>query len=278
MVKDPLHNLPEKELHQLISTVYKKYGYDFSEYSEASLKRRIVRLMNLHEMSHLCELEDKIVNSPAFLNTFVEEITVNVTEMFRDASFYRSLTENVLPAFSHLPMIRIWHAGCSTGEEVYSMAILLKEAELLQKTILYATDINQSVLEVAVNGKYPLSLLKEFTENYLHVGGKYELSTYYSIANNELVFEEALRKKMVFSHHNLCIDQSFNEFDLIVCRNVLIYFNRNLQDKVFKLFVDSISANGFLALGSKETIEFSSAAAKFESVDKKNKIWKTKRS
>ena len=278
MVLDPTYNLPDKELQQLINVVYQKYGYDFSDYSEASLKRRITRLMNMNDIQHLFELEDKILNNAAFLNTFVEEITVNVTEMFRDPSFYRSLTENVFPYFSDLPLIRIWHAGCSTGEEVYSMAIILKEAGLLHKTILYATDINQSVLETAAQGKYPLNYLKEFTEGYSHIGGKYHLSNYYSVCDNVLVFDEALRKKMVYSHHNLCIDQSFNEFDLIVCRNVLIYFNRHLQDRVFKLFLDSISADGFLALGSKETVDFSSAAAYFDSLDKKNKIWKAKRS
>lgn len=277
MNKKIIETLPENELQQFLELVYKEYGYDFSNYSEASFQRRIIRIMNLDQMPDLAALQNKIVNNPDYFKTFIEEVTVNVSEMFRDPLFYRSLVDNVFPKLAQLSTIRIWHAGCSAGEEVYSLAILLKEAGLLERSLLYATDINLSVLESAQRGVFPISLKDEYSQNYLASGGKNKLSDYYSENGKTFVFAKELSQRMVFSPHNLCIDQSFNEFNLILCRNVLIYFNINLQDKVIKLFKDSIAPDGHLALGTKETLDFSAVASDFESVDKKNRIWKIRK-
>lgn len=273
-----IQTLQDNELSELICAIRDEYGYDFSEYSEASLKRRVIRVLNNENINSVAKLKNRILTDLVFFNKFVEEVTVNVTEMFRDPSFYRTLTQDIFPVLSDLPLIRIWHAGCSTGEEVYSMAILLKEAGLLEKTLLYATDINQTVLQTALNREYSLNVMKEYSENYKNSGGKFNLSDYYAVKGDKVVFEESLAKRMVFSHHNLAIDQSFNAFNLILCRNVLIYFNRSLQEKVFKLFAESTAEDGFLALGTKETLEFSLVANEFNIIDKKNKIWKKKKS
>lgn len=273
MLTEDIPTLQDTELSQFIDCIREKYGYDFSDYSEASLKRRIIRLMTNDQIPNLMELQNNILSNPVLLNRFVEEITVNVTEMFRDPSFYRALIDEVFPHLAKEPLIRVWHAGCSTGEEVFSLAILLKEAGLLNKSLLYATDINQSVLTNAANRTFSLQCMKDYSDNYLHSGGKYKLSDYYTKNGDTAVLAEELSKRMVFSHHNLAIDQSFNEFNLILCRNVLIYFNRNLQNRVFTLFNDSMAPGGFLALGSKETIEFSSISEEFTVIDKKNKIW-----
>lgn len=278
MIKEKEYTLSDSGLQLLIHQVKEEFGYDFSEYSEASLKRRIVRLMNNEVIDTPEELIQRIRGNAFYLNRFIDEVTVNVTEMFRDPTFYRTLINDVFPHLVELPMIRIWHAGCSSGEEVYSLAILLKEAGLLEKSLLYATDINLSVLQNASAGQFQLVNMNEFAENYVLAGGKCLLSDYYEVKGENVEFSKEIRKHLVFSHHNLTTDQSFNEFSLILCRNVLIYFNRNLQDKVFKLFVDSLAETGFLALGSKETLEFSEQAKKFEIIDKKNKIWKIKKS
>lgn len=273
MLITDIPTLHDTELSQFIACIREKYGYDFSDYSEASLKRRIIRVMTNDQIPNLAELQNKILINPILFNRFVEEVTVNVTEMFRDPSFYRALIDEVFPSLAKEPLIRVWHAGCSTGEEVFSLAILLKEAGLLNKSLLYATDINQSVLTNAANRTFSLNCMKDYSDNYLHSGGKYKLSDYYTEKGDKAVLTEELSKRMVFSHHNLAIDQSFNEFNLILCRNVIIYFNRNLQNRVFTLFNDSTTQGAFLALGTKETIDFSSISDEFIVIDKKNKIW-----
>ena len=208
-----------------------------------------------------------------YIKRFIEEITVNVTEMFRDSSFYKELRTQILPVLGTNPFIRVWHAGCSTGEEVYSVAILLHEAGLLQKSLIYATDLNPSVLEKAKSGIFPIGLMKQYSENYIASGGMQDFSSYY-IANYEGVkFNQALRSKMIFSTHNLVSDSSFNEFHLIVCRNVLIYFDKELQERVFNLFDASLGKLAYLALGSKETIKFSDIQKKYSQVGKE-KIWR----
>nr|WP_202409457.1 protein-glutamate O-methyltransferase CheR [Hufsiella arboris] len=257
----------------MLNDVFELYGYDFTEYSKASIKRRINRLFTLDKFPSFAELRYKVINDPNYLKRFIEEITVNVTEMFRDPSFYRVLREEVLPALGTYPFIRIWHAGCSTGEEVYSMAILLKEANLYHKSLLYATDINPSVVEKARNGIFPMGMMKQYSENYIASGGKKDFSSYYS-ANYDLAkFDESLKQKMIFATHNLVSDSSFNEFQLIICRNVLIYFDRNLQTTVFDLFNESLENLGFLALGSKESIRFSPIAKNFKQIQRE-KIWR----
>lgn len=271
------NTINEIDIADLTKAIYKKYGYDFSEYSEASFKRRINKVMMLFKFSNVAELINKILNDELFFNTFLEEITVNITEMFRDPTFYKALRREVIPQLSTYPLIRIWHAGCSTGEEVYSMAILLKEAGLLEKSLLYATDINQQVLEKATSSKFSIDLMKEYERNYIAAGGLFNFSDYYRIEHGKAIFHDEFRNRMVFSPHNLAIDQSFNEFNLIMCRNVLIYFNRNLQKRAIKLFSDSLPPLGFLALGSKESIGISDLETNFEEINKEQRIWMKKK-
>ena len=264
----------DEEIQSLTEIIYLKYGYDFSDYSKDSFKRRVNNVMIRFAIPDLETLQRKIATSNVFFNSFLEEITVTVTEMFRDADFFLALRESILPAMADQPLIRVWHAGCSSGEEVYSLAILLKEAGLLERSLLYATDINLRALEKASAGKYPLELLPQYERSYLNSGGTGVFSTYYEITSNSFIFHEELKNRMVFSPHSLVADKSFNELNLILCRNVLIYFNSLLQNKVIQLFSDSLPANGFLALGSKEGIDFSAFSGDFSPVNRRQRIWK----
>jgi chemotaxis protein methyltransferase CheR len=264
----------DRQIEILINELYDYYGYDFSGYSMASFKRRVDRIYKLHGYTDFTDFLSKLRSEPDYFKHVVEEITVNVTEMFRDPVFYSILRSEVLPVLATKPFIRIWHAGCSTGEEVFSMAILLKEANLLQKSLLYATDINPVVLETAKKGMFPLRMIKQYSENYRNSGGTQDFSQYYIANYGYAKFDEEFVKKMVFSQHNLVSDRSFNEFDLILCRNVLIYFDKNLQERVLELFDSSLSNLGFLVLGSKETIKFSSVQHKFHQIAGREKIWR----
>ena len=264
----------DDEVELLLNEVVSMYGYDFTSYSTASVKRRINRLFILDRFSGFDAFRMKVLQDKNYIKRFVQEITVNVTEMFRDPSFYKLIRERVLPVLATYPFIRIWHAGCSTGEEVYSMAILLKEAGIMHKSLLYATDINPGVLDHVVKGIYPLRTLKQFSENYILSGGKEDFSKYYTAKYDLAKLDDELRSKMIVSTHNLVSDRSFNEFQLIICRNVLIYFNKLLQDKVLELFDSSLEVRGFLALGSKEQIKFASVGKKYEQLDPKEKVWR----
>lgn len=267
----------DNEMELLISDILSIYGYDFTDYSKASLKRRLNRIYTLDKFPSFAEFRYRIKNDAAYFSRFVEEITVNVTEMFRDPSFYKTLKDEVLPILATKPFIRIWHAGCSTGEEVYSMAIMLEEANLLQKSLLYATDLNPSVLERLKKGIFPLSQMKQYSENYILSGGRKEFSKYYTAKYDLAKFDENLKKKMIVSTHNLVSDRSFNEFQLILCRNVLIYFDKPLQDKALTLFDESLENLGFLALGAKENLKFSPVARKYKQMANKEKIWRKTR-
>jgi chemotaxis protein methyltransferase CheR len=263
----------DQQLEKLITEVFDHYGYDFGGYSRASFKRRIDRIYQLDGFVHFQEFLTKVTSDTEYFTRLVEEITVNVTEMFRDPAFYKVLREEILPALASKPFIRIWHAGCSTGQEVYSMAILLSELGLLNKAIIYATDINHAVLETAKKGLFSLKLMKEYAENYRESGGKKDFSNYYTANYGLAKFDQSLSKKMVFSQHSLVSDRSFNEFDLILCRNVLIYFDKHLQDRALQLFDDSLARLGYLALGTKETLKYTSVHKKYEQFNK-DKIWK----
>jgi chemotaxis protein methyltransferase CheR len=263
----------DDEIKILIDDLFEKYGYDFANYSGASLKRRVNRLFQMDRFPSFAELRYKLMSDSVYLKRFVEEITVNVTEMFRDPAFYQVLRSDVLPTLGTKPFFRIWHAGCSTGEEVYSMAILLKEANLFHKALLYATDLNPTVLEKAKKGIVPLGQMKQYSENYIASGGKGDFSQYYTANYGQAKFPDEILDKIVFSTHNLVSDRSFNEFDLILCRNVLIYFDKDLQDKVLDLFDESLSPLGYLALGSKETIKFSDIHRKYKPLGN-SKIWR----
>lgn len=266
--------LQDKEISILLNDLLELYGYDFTNYSKASITRRINRLFSLDRFPSFAEFRYRLKNDPDYFRRFIEQITVPVTEMFRDPSFYRTLRDEILPVLGTYPLIRIWHAGCATGEEVYSMAILLKEANLLHKSLLYATDLNPEVLERARKGIFPLSQMKQYSENYIQSGGKSEFSSYYTANYDKAIFDQTLGAKMIFATHNLVSDHSFNEFQLILCRNVLIYFDKTLQSKVFQLFEESLDHLGFLALGSKETLRFSDIAPLFKQVNQKEKIWR----
>lgn len=263
----------DDEVEILIKDVYNLYGYDFSQYSRASFKRRINRICLIDKFTSFAELRYTVLNDAEYLKRFVEEITVNVTEMFRDPYFFKELREKILPQLGTYPLIRIWVAGCSTGEEAYSIAILLKEANLYHKSLIYGTDINPTVLEKARSGVFPLMQMKLYSENYMLSGGKEDFSKYY-IANYDSVrFDQNLQEKLILSTHNLVSDTSFNSFQLIICRNVLIYFDKPLQERVFRLFDDSLENLGYLALGAKETLRFSGINKDYQQVDDQ-KIWK----
>ncbi len=268
------NNLKEEEIELVLTDLHELHGYDFNDYARASLYRRINRLFILDRFPSFAEFRYKLRYDPDYFQRFIESITVNVTEMFRDPLFFKAVREILLPQLAVHSHIRIWHAGCSTGEEVYSMAILLHEAGLLKKSLLYATDINPQVLEKAHLGIFPLSSMKLYSENYLRSGGEKYFSSYYSANYNKAKFNEIFRSRMIFSTHNLVSDRSFNEFHLIICRNVLIYFNKELQEKALKVFDNSLNTGSFLALGSKENIRFSSIVKRFVTMDRNEKIWK----
>lgn len=263
----------DENLEIVLADVLEVYGYDFMGYSRASLKRRIVRLFELDRFVSFAEYRYKIRTDPAYFKRFLEQVTINVTEMFRDPAFYSTLRKEILPRLGTYPFIRIWVAGCSTGEEAYSVAIFLKELNLLHKSLIYATDINNAVLETASQAMIPMSKLKLYTENYIAAGGSEQFSDYYAANYSLGKLNEELRSKIIFSSHNLVTDNSFNEFQLILCRNVIIYFDRPLQNKVFELFDNSLEKFGYLALGTKESLDFSPVAKNFERL-KGEKIWR----
>lgn len=266
--------LTDEQIDLLLKEVMEEYGYDFNDYALPSLKRRLNRLYTLDKFLHFGAFHQKVMQDAVYFRHFVEELTVNVTEMFRDPVFFQHLREEVLPELASHPFIRIWHAGCSTGEEVYSMAILLKEAGLLQRSLLYATDINPAVLEVLKKGIYPLRYMKQYSENYIQSGGTQDFSRYYTAKYDWAKLDEGLQKRMVISPHNLVSDSSFNEFQLIICRNVLIYFSKKLQNKALQLIDNSLEPTGFIALGGKESLKYSSIASRYKQLPHRQRIWR----
>jgi chemotaxis protein methyltransferase CheR len=267
------YSINETELGELLNVLH-SFGYDFTHYAKASFKRRVNRLMIIDRIPSFAELVFRLKHEGSYLKRVVQELTVNVTEMFRDPALFKTLRETVLPQLATNPFIRIWHAGCSTGEEVFSMAILLEEANLLHKSLLYATDLNPSVIENIRKGIFPMSQMKQYSENYILSGGKNEFSKYYTAKYDWAKFDDRLMSKMIASTHNLVSDSSFNEFQMIFCRNVLIYFDKDLQEKVLTLFEESLERLGFLVLGSKENLRFTSVAPMFRQPDKNEKIWR----
>lgn len=263
------------EVELLIEAIYQQYGYDFRGYCRASVKRRLKYRLLLSGLKTLTDMQREVLYDPTFFHVLLQDMSINVTEMFRDPEFYKLLRETILPSLAEQELIKIWHAGCSTGEEVYSMAILLKELGLYGKTRIYATDFDEIVLHKAKEGIYPADLLQKYTENYRDSGGIESFADYYS-ANYELVkMDKSLKKNVLFSDHNLVSDGVFGDMDLIVCRNVLIYFGRTLQDRVFKLFADSLHVGAYLCLGTKETVRLSCYSELFENiVGNREKIYK----
>lgn len=270
------YEITNVELEEIQNIILQYYGYDFRDYAVASIKRRISRFMEVASVTSVFDLKYLLINNKEYFGTFLQQVTVNVTEMFRDPEFYRSLREEVLPLLSAYPYFKIWHAGCATGEEVFSMCILLEEEGLLGRAQIYATDINPANLEKARQGIIPLPLMKQYTHNYHGSGGTRDFSNYYTARYDHAIIDKRLTDRILFSRHNLAVESSFNEFQLIICRNVLIYFNKDLQAKVFGLFYESLSPKGFLAIGIKESLLFSGIRDRFDTINMKTKIYKRK--
>jgi chemotaxis protein methyltransferase CheR len=262
------------EIDLLLEAIQRRYGYDFRGYALASLRRRLWHRAYGEGLQTLSGLQERVLHDPTCMDRLLRDLSINVTEMFRDPSFHRALRERVFPLLRTHPFIRIWNAGCSTGEEIYSLAIALREEGLLDRTRIYATDIDDAVLERARAGVFALDRMQRYTENYLRAGGTDEFSSYYSAAGDSARFDPSLAAGIVFAQHNLVTDGSFNEFQLIVCRNVLIYFGPKLQEAVLGLFGASLSRFGILALGRKESIRHSAHADEYEPLIEAEKIFR----
>ena len=262
------------EIQLLLNAVYLKYGYDFRGYSEASLKRRILRNLAFSGYRNIPELLHHVLYDKSCFEKLLLDLSINVTDMFRDPLFYKAIRDQVLPDLKKLPFIKVWHAGCASGEEVYSMAILFFEAGLHQKTQVYATDFNEKILIAAKEGIYSLEKIKGYTSNYHQSGGKSSFGDYYAARNKHAAIHASFKKNIVFALHNLVSDGPLGEMDLILCRNVLIYFKRNLQNRVFNLFNDSLGQGGYLCLGSKESLRYSTCSVGFEDIVPKEKIYR----
>lgn len=262
------------EIDLLLEGIRRRYGYDFTNYSHASIKRRLEHARNEAGFKRFTELLDRLLHDEMFFDRFLKHMSVTVTEMFRDPQFYRTIREKLIPVLKTFPFIKIWHAGCATGEEVYSMAILLHEEDFLGRARIYATDFNKHSLDTAEKGVYSSDRIKTYATNYIASGGKRDFSSYYSAGYGLAKMMDFLKERITFSYHNLVTDSVFGEMNLISCRNVLIYFDKTLQERVFTLFTNSLRHGGFLCLGSKETLNFSSVKKLYEQVEPKQKIYK----
>ncbi|NOU45563.1 MAG: protein-glutamate O-methyltransferase CheR [Bacteroidales bacterium] len=267
-------NIQNHELELFLELIYRVFGYDFRNYNKAHVKRRILHRINNLELGSISELQHKVLHEAGYFDLILRDLSINVTEMYRDPGFYKSMREEVIPILRTYPYIKIWHAGCATGEEVYSFAILLQEEGLYERAQIYATDFNQIVLEIAKKAIYPVSKIKEYTRNYQESGGKKSFSDYYVARYDSVIFDQSLKKNIVFAEHNLVTDSVFAEVNLIICRNVLIYFNKELQNKVVRLFTESLIKGGFLGLGSKENLMFTDVFDQYQTIDLKEKIYK----
>lgn len=261
------------EIQLLLEALHQRYHYDFRSYAHASIKRRLRQARDHWGLPNFSAMQERLLHDETMLPRLLGYLTVQVSEMFRDPSYYRAIRERVIPHLKTYPSLKVWIAGCSAGEELYSFVILFREEGLEERTIFYATDINQEALDRASSGIYPLERIQTFTENHRKSGGKSSLSDYYSSAYGNAVFDKSLRKRVVFSDHSLATDAVFAEMNLISCRNVLIYFDRVLQDRAIGLFRDSLARHGFLGLGSKENLRFSAHAAAFSEFVREEKIY-----
>jgi chemotaxis protein methyltransferase CheR len=264
---------PDLELDLLIEAIYHTYHYDFRRYAVASLKRRLAAAMPRLGCETLSQVQDKVLHQPAAFQALLDYLTIPVSEMFRDPRYFRSLRENVVPLLRTYPSLKVWVAGCSTGEEAYSLAILLLEEGLLPRTLIYATDINPHTLQKAQAGVYDAERMSGFTENHRHSGGRTSLSEHYTAAYGRAVFDKSLKQNIVFSDHSLATDSVFAEVQLVSCRNVLIYFNRELQNRAIGLFRDALCRKGFLGIGSKESLRFTSHAGAFAEISREERIY-----
>ncbi len=267
------NDIENLEIKLLLDAVFGRYGYDFRGYARASIRRRILQFMGMTGVDSISDMIPRLIHDSSFFEKMVREFSITVTEMFRDPSLFLSLRQNILPLLKSYPFIRIWHAGCATGEEAYSLAILMQEEELGKKATFFATDFNDNALKKARDGIFELDHAKAYTQNYQQAGGKHSFSEYYHSRYGALAVKRALKEKITFANHNLVTDQVFSETHLILCRNVLIYFNKKLQERVLRLFYESLVHGGFLCLGMKESLLFSGYQDRFKVIDQKNKIF-----
>lgn len=262
------------EIRLLVEAVFLRYGHDFRDYAPASMKRRVLQAQQRMGVASISALQERVLHDPAGFAQLLQYLTVPVSEMFRDPAYFLALRNHVVPVLRTYPSIKVWVAGCSTGEEPYSLAILLQEEGLLERTILYATDINHASLDKARAGIFSLEHMRAFTRNYQKAGGTRSFSDYYTAAYGGALFDKGLRERITFADHSLATDAVFSETQLVSCRNVLIYFNRKLQDRALGLFHESLSHRGFLGLGSKETLDFSAYADRFQAVSRPERIYR----
>jgi chemotaxis protein methyltransferase CheR len=267
-------SLEEVEIGLLLEGVFRHYGYDFRDYAPSSLRRRLRHLMINESLASISDLTEKVLHDPAWLDRLLAAFSINVSAMFRDPSFYRVFREKLVPILRTYPFVRIWHAGCSTGEEAYSTAILLHEVGLYDRCRIYATDMNEAVLRKARDGIFPLTAMKAYTANYIQAGGSSAFSEYYTAQYDNAIFRPWLKRNLVFAQHNLAMDTSFNELHVIVCRNVMIYFNRALQNRVLDLFSASLVRLGFLCLGNKESLKGTTGEAAYDVVNADERIYR----
>ena len=266
--------LEETEIHLLLEGVYRQYGFDFRNYALASLRRRIWGAVRDEKLSTISALQDKVLHDPGCLERFLLALSVHVSAMFRDPNFFRTFRAKAVPLLRTYPYVRIWIAGCSTGEEVYSMAILLQEEGLYQRCRIYASDMNEAVLKTAKAGIYPIQLMRGYTDNYIRAGGNRSFSEYYTAAYDNVLMRSALLDQVVFCQHNLATDESFNEFNVILCRNVMIYFDKTLQERVHRLFYNSLANFGLLGLGDKESLHLTAHEHSYEQLANEEKLYR----
>jgi chemotaxis protein methyltransferase CheR len=267
-------DVEELELDLLLEAIHRRYAYDFRGYARASLRRRMWHRAVLERVDTLSALQDRLLHDRHVMERLLSDLSINVTEMFRDPSFHAALRDRVFPLLRTYPFVRAWVAGCSSGEEVVSLAIGLREAGLLERTRIYATDIDTDVLGRAQAGTFPLDRLQAYTQNYLRAGGTEAFSSYYTVRRGQAVFDPELLRSVVFAQHNLATDSSFNEFQLVLCRNVMIYFGRELQDRVLALFAESLGHFGILGLGRKESLGGTALEGRFEVLDTDEKLYR----
>lgn len=270
----PGTDLETIEFDLLLEAIHRRYGYDFRAYARASIERRIRLFLSAAGCASVGEMIPRVLHEPAFFSRLLPYFSIPVTEMFRDPWVYRAVREQVVPLLRTWPHVKVWHAGCATGEEVYSLAILLKEEGLYERATIYATDFSDGALDQARAGTYDIDKLQEATRNYQQAGGKTSLADYYHAAYGAAAMDPALRERIVFASHNLASDSVFGEMHLVFCRNVMIYFNRALQDRALGLFAESLVHGGFLCLGTKEDLQFSAVKGSFEVVDPKARLYK----
>ncbi|MCE2573324.1 protein-glutamate O-methyltransferase CheR [Motilimonas eburnea] len=269
-------DLQNFEINQLLESIYFRYGYDFRNYARASLERKVIKRVALSGLSSVTEMNQKVLYEPEFFNLFLKDMSVTVTEMFRDPYVFKKIRQQVCSHLKTYSRINIWHAGCATGEEAYSIAVLLAEEDLLKRSRIYATDYNNHSLEIAKKGSYAIDKIAPYAQNYLEAGGQTCLSDYYQVHQQTISFHSSLQDHITFANHNLMKDQVFAQMHLIMCRNVLIYFNNALQERVVGLFKDSLVHRGFLVLGEKESLEFNAHGKAFEEFGKNERIYRKK--